>query len=158
MISQSAFEFCFILLLICISNRSNYVETLPSTVLQDEQQQQQEQAEAISENFFDEVRQLLEQKIMHSSETAAALDIDVTTSESPPIVNAEEHTIETTISSSAIETARKEIASTIKSPKPTQVTDWPKLDLRLGQVVAVSIGLDGHPVIFHRADRIWTDE
>lgn len=38
------------------------------------------------------------------------------------------------------------------------MTDWPKLDLRLGQVVAVSIGLDGHPVIFHRADRIWTDE
>lgn len=44
------------------------------------------------------------------------------------------------------------------SPKPVQVTDWPKLDLRLGQVVAVSIGTDGHPVIFHRADRIWTDE
>lgn len=39
-----------------------------------------------------------------------------------------------------------------------QVADWPKLDLRLGQVVAVSIGIDGHPVIFHRADRIWTDE
>lgn len=38
------------------------------------------------------------------------------------------------------------------------MSDWPKLDLRLGQVVAVSIGVDGHPVIFHRADRIWTDE
>lgn len=134
------------------------METLPSTLLQDEQQQQQEQAEAISENFFDEVRQLLEQKIIHSSETAAAIDIDFTTTESPPIVNIDEHTAEPTAAPSPIETDRKEIASTIKSPKPMQVTDWPKLDLRLGQVVAVSIGLDGHPVIFHRADRIWTDE
>lgn len=155
MISRSAIEFYFIVLLMCISKRCNYVETLPSTLQQDEQQQA-EQAEAISENFFDEVRQLLEQKL-GASETAVATatDHELSTTELPAI--SEERAIQTTIQP-VINDRIRDSVSGIKSPKPIQVSDWPKLDLRLGQVVAVSIGLDGHPVIFHRADRIWTDE
>lgn len=42
--------------------------------------------------------------------------------------------------------------------KPRQITDWPKNELKLGQVTAVSIHPDGNPVIFHRHDRIWNEE
>lgn len=97
--------------------QSNYVATLPSSFLQDEQQQAEQQAEAISEKFFDEMRQLLEQKI--SSEAAAA-DLETTTTESPPIINAEERYIETTLSS-AVDHIIKDNLPTIKPPKPTQV-------------------------------------
>lgn len=117
MVSGSVLEFCFIVLL-CVSMRCNYVETLPSTFLQDEQQQAEQQAEAISERFFDEVRQLLEQKI--SSEAAAAAELETTTTESPPIVNADERYIETTIST-AVDERQKDNLPTVKPPKPTQV-------------------------------------
>lgn len=117
MVSGSAVEFCFILLL-CVSMRSNYVATLPSTFLQDEQQQAEQQAESISERFFDEVRQLLEQKI--SSEAAAVADSDTTTTEPPPVVNADESFIETTIPAAA-DHVPKDNMPTVKPPKPTQV-------------------------------------
>lgn len=150
--------------------QSDYVATLPSTyVLQDESQpQSDQQAESISERFFDEVRQLLEQKISSEAAAAAAADLDVTTTTESSVIN--EENAETTISvsdgaaASAVAAAgaanrmAKDNLPAIRPPKPVQVSDWPKLDLRLGQVVAVSIGVDGHPVIFHRADRIWTDE
>lgn len=153
MVSRSVSEICLVVLLLCISKSCNFVETLPSTIIQDEQQQA-EQAEAISENFFDEVRQLIEQKLGASE---AVTDHELTTTESSIIINSDEHAVQTTIMS-VINDRVRETVSSIKSPKPVKVTDWPKLDLRLGQVVAVSIGLDGHPVIFHRADRVWTDE
>lgn len=153
MVSRSVSEIGLVVLLLCISKSCNFVETLPSTVIQDEQQQA-EQVETNSENFFDEVRHLIEQKLGASE---AATDHELTTTESSIIVNSDEHAVQTTVTP-VINDRIRETVSTIKSPKPVQVTDWPKLDLRLGQVVAVSIGLDGHPVIFHRADRIWTDE
>lgn len=43
-------------------------------------------------------------------------------------------------------------------PKPNLIADWPKNDLKLGQVTAVSIHPDGHPVLFHRDDRVWNEE
>lgn len=100
--------------------RSNYVATLPSTFLQDDQQQAEQQAESISERFFDEVRQLLEQKI--SSEAAAVADSDtITTTEPSPVVNADESYIETTITATA-DHVPKDLLSTVKPPKPTQVS------------------------------------
>lgn len=120
MVSGSAVEFCFILLL-CVSMQSNYVAMLPSTFLQDEQQQAEQQAESISERFFDEVRQLLEQKI--SSEVAAVADSDTTTAEPPPpVVNADESFIETTIPAAA-DHVPKDNVPIVKPPKPTQVSD-----------------------------------
>lgn len=117
MVSGSALEICFIVLF-CVSLRCNYVETLPSTFLQDEQQQAEQQAEAISERFFDEVRQLLEQKI--SSEAAAAAELDITTTEPPPIGNADERYIETTISPIINEKVKDNLPA-VMPPKPTQV-------------------------------------
>lgn len=43
-------------------------------------------------------------------------------------------------------------------PKPKEIPDWPKNDLKLGQVTAVAIHPDGHPVLFHRHDRVWNEE
>lgn len=153
MVSRSASDIGLVVLLLYISKSCNFVETIPSTIIQDEQQQA-EQAEAISDNFFDEVRQLIEQKLGASE---AVTDHELTTTESSIIINSDEHAVQTSITP-VINDRVREMVSSIKSPKPVKVTDWPKLDLRLGQVVAVSIGLDGHPVIFHRADRVWTDE
>lgn len=136
------------------------VEGLPQSILQDEQyrqRQQQEQAEAINENFYDEVRQLLEQKFGHSSEAAVETETVLTTPAAPSESDSEEQYIEqTTVSTPQV--SLKNTLPAVKPPSPKKVNDWPKLDLRLGQVTAVSIGLDGHPVIFHRADRIWTEE
>lgn len=129
MVSGSAIEFCFIVLL-CVSMRSDYVATLPSTFLQDEQQQAEQQAESISERFFDEVRQLLEQKVLSE---AAASDLEITTTEPPPVINADERFIDTTISTSA-DHASKDNMPTVKPPKPTQVclhthTNTPSISL-----------------------------
>lgn len=106
------------IVLLCISMRCNYVDALPSsTFLQDEQQQAEQQAEAISERFYDEVRQLLEQKI--SSEAAA--ELEATTTEPPsPIANADERYIESTVSQTPDEKVQGNYP-TIKPPKPTQV-------------------------------------
>lgn len=124
MVSGSVIEFCLIVL-ICVSMRSNYVATLPSTyVLQDEPQQSDQQAESISERFFDEVRQLLEQKIS-SEAAAAAADLELTTTtESPPAINADEHfNAETTISAAAAaDRIAKDNLPAIRPPKPTQVS------------------------------------
>lgn len=122
MVSGSMIEFCLIVLL-CVSMRSNYVATLPSTyVLQDEPQQSDQQAESISERFFDEVRQLLEQKIS-SEAAAAAADLEITTTtESSLAINAEEHfNAETTVSASADRIAKDNLPA-IRPPKPTQVS------------------------------------
>lgn len=43
-------------------------------------------------------------------------------------------------------------------PKPKEVKNWPKKALNVGQITAVAINLDGNPVIFHRADRVWNEE
>lgn len=43
-------------------------------------------------------------------------------------------------------------------PKPRQIDDWPKADLKLGQITAVAIHPDGNPVLFHRHDRVWNEE
>lgn len=115
--------------------QSVYVATLPSTyVLQDEPQpQSDQQAESISERFFDEVRQLLEQKIS-SEAAAAAADLDITTTESSLVINGDEHfNVETTISASDGVAAAAGAAGTadrmakdnlpaIKPPKPIQVS------------------------------------
>lgn len=121
MVSGSVIEFCLIVL-ICVSMRSDYVATLPSTyVLQDEPQQSDQQAESISERFFDEVRQLLEQKIS-SEAAAAAADLEVTTTTESPLAIAEEHfNTETTISASADRIAKDNLPA-IRPPKPTQVS------------------------------------
>lgn len=116
MVSGSAIEFCFIVL-ICVFMRSNYVATLPSTFLQDEQQQAEQQAESISERFFDEVRQLLEQKVLSE---AVAADLEITTTEPPPAVNADESFIDATISAAADHVPKENMAG-VKPPKPTQV-------------------------------------
>lgn len=101
MISRLAFELCMILFFIFIAKQSSYVESLPSKILDDDQQQSEQQAESISENFFDEVRQLLEQKL--ASETVSVDDLDSTTTEEPIIVDSDEHIVESTISSSSAE-------------------------------------------------------
>lgn len=116
MISVSASELC-IFVLFCVSMRCGYVDMLPSTFLQDEKQNAEEHAESISERFFDEVRQLLEQKI--SSESAGASEIDVTTTESLENINSEEHFIETTVSSTANQKVRDNLP--VMPPRPTQV-------------------------------------
>lgn len=44
-------------------------------------------------------------------------------------------------------------------PKPKEIKGWPKVPLKnIGQITAVSVNPDGNPVIFHRADRVWTAE
>lgn len=43
-------------------------------------------------------------------------------------------------------------------PKPREIKDWPKVKTEFGQITAVAINPDGNPVIFHRADRIWKAE
>ncbi|XP_040152400.1 peptidyl-alpha-hydroxyglycine alpha-amidating lyase 2 [Anopheles arabiensis] len=43
-------------------------------------------------------------------------------------------------------------------PKPKLVEDWPKVKHTFGQVTAVTIDLQGNPVIFHRGSRTWTME
>lgn len=123
MVSGSVLEIGFIVLL-CVSMRSNYVEMLPSSFLQDEQQQAEQQSEAISENFFDEVRQLLEQKI--SSEAAVMADLETTTTESAPIVNADEHFVDVTVSPTA-DRRFKDNSPAIKPPRPTQVSKYQQI-------------------------------
>lgn len=121
MVSGSALEICLIVLL-HVSMRYNFVETLPSTFLQDEQQQAEQQAEAISERFFDEVRQLLEQKISsEAAAAAAAAELDTSTTDSPSFVNAEERYIDTT-ASTAVDQVVKDNLPTVRPPKPTQVS------------------------------------
>lgn len=94
MISRSLFELCIISLLVFLTNRSSHVASWPF-MFQDDQQTD-EQAESISENFFDEVRQMIEQKL--GVESASEIDYDLSTTEMfghhRP---AEEHIIETTI-------------------------------------------------------------
>lgn len=120
MVSGSILEIYFIVLL-CVSMRCNYVETLPSTFLQDEQHQAEQQAEAISERFFDEVRQLLEQKTSSEAAAAAIAELETTTTEAPPIIADERYT-ETTVSPINDERIKENNqAPTIKPPKPTQV-------------------------------------
>lgn len=127
---------------------------------QEQQQEQVDQAEVINENFYDEVRQLLDQKALENSDSVASIATAATlttTTTTVSGVNSEERALDSTtlVSSDSFST---DTTSVQNVPKPRQISDWPKLDLRLGQVVAVSIGVDGHPVIFHRADRVWTDE
>ena len=38
------------------------------------------------------------------------------------------------------------------------VRDWPKHDLKLGQIGGLDVAADGHPSVFHRADRTWESE
>lgn len=124
---------------------------------QPEQQQEEKasQAETINENFYDEVRQLLEQKSLDNSEAVANVAPVTTTTAAGP--NSDERILDsTTLNNAEHLSTERTILQNI--PKPQQISDWPKLDLRLGQVVAISIGIDGHPVIFHRADRVWTEE
>lgn len=150
--------------LVCSAGSIRYVQSYPPSAQQTQQEemQQQQQDESISENFFDEVRQLIEQKLLHSSEPTVDAEAAVATSStsSAPISNADEQQI--VQQQSTTQAVPKETSvqtyPTVNSPKPKRVSDWPKWDLRLGQVTAVAIGTDGHPVIFHRADRIWTDE
>ncbi|CAH0552204.1 unnamed protein product [Brassicogethes aeneus] len=42
-----------------------------------------------------------------------------------------------------------------KPDRPRAVKYWPHENLTLGQVSAVSVNSQLHPVIFHRADRVW---
>jgi hypothetical protein len=43
-------------------------------------------------------------------------------------------------------------------PKPKEVKNWPLHPLNVGQITAVAVDTKGNPVLFHRADRIWTVE
>lgn len=38
------------------------------------------------------------------------------------------------------------------------VDDWPSVDLNLGQIGGIAICKQGHPTVFHRADRSWEAE
>lgn len=167
MISMTLCALYAIVLIACVLNYASIVQCYPSTLSLEEQlmqqqmqQMQQEQAESISETFLDEVRQMIEQKFSHSSETVAPeIEVSATTIASATKAadvfgSDEEHMDEP---STPLNTEIEERPPP-KSPRPKQMSDWPKLDLRLGQVVAISIGTDGHPVLFHRADRIWTEE
>lgn len=116
MISGSGREIWLIVLL-CVSMR---VQSVPSSFFQDEPPQEEQQEESISERFFDEVRQLLEQRF--SSETVSAAEVETTTTEQPSIVNAEEHFVDTTVMSK-IEHKVKDNLPAVKPPKPTQVID-----------------------------------
>lgn len=162
MVAVSSCWLYVVAFLVCSAGSMRYVQSYPPSAQQAEQEemQQQQQDESISENFFDEVRQLIEQKLLHSSEATVEVETATTSTPSPPISNVDEqHIVQ---QQSTTQVVPKETTAqrypTVNSPKPKQVSDWPKWDLRLGQVTAVAIGVDGHPVIFHRADRIWTDE
>lgn len=148
--------------LVCSAGSIRYVQSYPPSAQQAQQEEmQQQQDESISENFFDEVRQLIEQKLLHSETTVDAEAAPATTTTpSPPISNTDEQQVVHHQSTTQVVPKETNVQTypTVNSPKPKQVSDWPKWDLRLGQVTAVAIGIDGHPVIFHRADRIWTEE
>lgn len=94
MIARSTSELCLIVLLLFVMKRSSHVASWPF-VFDDDQQQTEEQAESISENFFDEVRQLIEQKL--SGGTASELDYDLSTTEMFGHHPSDERVIETTI-------------------------------------------------------------
>lgn len=42
-----------------------------------------------------------------------------------------------------------------KPSKPVKIENWPRQDLKLGQVSAVSVDEEGNPVIFHRGNAVW---
>lgn len=157
--------------LVCSAGSMRYVQSYPPSAqeaqeiqeAQQEEMQQQQQDESISDNFFDEVRQLIEQKLLHSSETTVDVEAAAaatTSTTSSPISNVDEQQVAQQHSTTQVVPKETSVQTypTVNSPKPKQVSDWPKWDLRLGQVTAVAIGIDGHPVIFHRADRVWTEE
>lgn len=50
------------------------------------------------------------------------------------------------------------LVSTDPPPKPQKIDDWPKVEIKLGQITAVAIHPDGNPVAFHRHDRVWNEE
>lgn len=166
MVAISSYWLCVLAFFVCTAGSIRYVQSYPSSDAQQTQQdeiEQQQQAESISENFFDEVRQLIEQKLLHSSETTIDTETvaaATTSTPSPPLSNVNEHQIvqQPTTTQLVPKETSVQTYPAVNSPKPQRVSDWPKWDLRLGQVTAVAIGIDGHPVIFHRADRIWTEE
>lgn len=45
-----------------------------------------------------------------------------------------------------------------QSDRPKATPNWPQRDLKLGQVTGVAVNSALHPVIFHRADRVWDAE
>lgn len=45
-----------------------------------------------------------------------------------------------------------------RPPRPKEIKSWPASALRVGQITAVAINPDGNPVIFHRGERVWTEE
>lgn len=84
--------------------------------------------ESVSKELYDDFRQVIRQKLIDNDATTASKS----TSMEPSIP--------------------------IVPPKPNEIPDWPKNDLKLGQVTAVAINPDGHPVLFHRHDRVWNEE
>lgn len=164
MVSMTVYTYSIVILAIYAFGSSTFVKCHPTTEILEEQlyqqqqhKQQQEQAEEISESFLHEVKQLIEQKLTHSLEATDSSEDVITTPDYATDHSAtDEHNGEESTQSESEPHDSSRLAPI--SPRPKQVNDWPKLDLRLGQVVAISIGVDGHPVIFHRADRIWTAE
>lgn len=165
MVSMTIYKICIVILAVCVFDSFIFVRCYPSTETleeqlfqQQQQKQQQEQAEEISESFLHDVKELIEEKIAHSLETVENDEVPITESSDDSIDDSvgDEHVNEQSTHAESDLDDRTRPAPI--SPRPKQVNDWPKLDLRLGQVVAISIGVDGHPVIFHRADRVWTAE
>lgn len=46
---------------------------------------------------------------------------------------------------------------TQKPTRPVEVPGWPKTELAVGQITAVSINSKGQPVIFHRGTVVWDE-
>lgn len=97
----------------------------------------------INDEFFDEVRQLLEQKQQKQSHQQQFIKQDIVGEENEDNGQLEQYRYQNVDS----------------PPKPREIKDWPTVALKnIGQITAVSVNPDGNPVIFHRADRVWTAE
>uniref|UniRef100_A0A336N1C7 peptidylamidoglycolate lyase n=1 Tax=Culicoides sonorensis TaxID=179676 RepID=A0A336N1C7_CULSO len=102
------------------------------------------QGSRINDEFFDEVRQLLEQKQQQQYQN-----------QRHPQGEFIKHDIEE--DNGQLEQYRYQNVDS--PPKPKEIKGWPSVPLKnIGQITAVSVNPDGNPVIFHRADRVWTAE
>lgn len=90
-------------------------------------------ASRVNDEFFQEVRDLLERKEIQAEDCA-----------DPP--------------SNEVQPEQYRYQNVDSPPKPREIKGWPKVKTEFGQITAVAINTDGNPVIFHRADRVWKAE
>lgn len=96
----------------------------------------------VNDEFFDEVRQLLEQKQQaHNRHQHEFIKQEILENED----------------NGQLEQYRYQNVDS--PPKPKEIKGWPMVALKnIGQITAVSVNPDGNPVIFHRAERVWSAE